>query len=112
MSRIAIVSAMRQELAALLRQMPDEVPVVRAGRAFQIVDWDRSHQFCGRCGTPTQIKSNERARECPNCKQVHYPRIAPAIMALVRRGSELLLARSPHFAPGMYSALAGFVEPD
>jgi len=82
-----------------------------AGRAFQIVDWDRSHQFCGRCGTPTVIKNHERARECPSCGQVHYPRIAPAIMALVRRGREFLLARSPHFAPGMYSALAGFVEP-
>ena len=82
-----------------------------AGRAFQIVDWDRSHQFCGRCGTPTRQRLNERARECPSCGQVHYPRIAPAVMALVRRGNELLLARSPHFPPGMYSALAGFVEP-
>lgn len=89
----------------------DDSQFAIAGRAFQIVDWDRSHQFCGRCGTPTQVKNNERARECPSCKQVHYPRIAPAIMALVRRGRELLLARSPHFAPGMYSALAGFVEP-
>jgi NAD+ diphosphatase len=82
-----------------------------AGRAFQIVDWDRSHQFCGRCGSPTRHRANERARECPGCGQVHYPRIAPAVMALVRRGRELLLARSPHFPPGMYSALAGFVEP-
>ncbi|MEO8159178.1 MAG: NAD(+) diphosphatase [Betaproteobacteria bacterium] len=89
----------------------DDATFAVAGRAFQIVDWDRSHRFCGRCGTPTQIRSNERARECPSCKQVHYPRIAPAIMALVRRGPELLLARSPHFPPGMYSALAGFVEP-
>ncbi|MEO8003940.1 MAG: NAD(+) diphosphatase [Betaproteobacteria bacterium] len=89
----------------------DDSQFAIAGRAFQIVDWDRSHQFCGRCGTPTQVKNNERARECPSCKQVHYPRIAPAIMALVRRGRELLLARSPHFVPGMYSALAGFVEP-
>ena len=82
-----------------------------AGRAVQIVDWDRSHQYCGRCGTPTQIKGNERARQCPACGQVHYPRLAPAVMALVRRGEELLLARSPHFPPGMHSALAGFVEP-
>jgi NAD+ diphosphatase len=89
----------------------DDSQFAIAGRAFQIVDWDRSHQFCGRCGTPTQVKNSERARECPSCKQVHYPRIAPAIMALVRRGRELLLARSPHFVPGMYSALAGFVEP-
>jgi NAD+ diphosphatase len=89
----------------------DDALFALAGRAFQIVDWDRSHLFCGRCGTPTQIRNHERARECPNCGQIHYPRIAPAIMALVRRGREFLLARSPHFAPGMYSALAGFVEP-
>jgi len=97
-------------LRALFGAIDDSLFAV-AGRAFQIVDWDRSHQFCGRCGTPTQIKNHERARECPSCGQVHYPRIAPAIMALVRRGREFLLARSPHFAPGMYSALAGFVEP-
>ena len=97
-------------LRALFGAVDDSLFAV-AGRAFQIVDWDRSHLFCGRCGTPTIVKSNERARECPSCKQVHYPRIAPAIMALVRRGRELLLARSPHFAPGMFSALAGFVEP-
>ena len=89
----------------------DDALFALAGRAFQIMDWDRSHRFCGRCGTPTHMKNHERARECPNCGQVHYPRIAPAIMALVRRGREFLLARSPHFAPGMYSALAGFVEP-
>jgi len=97
-------------LRALFGSIDDSLFAL-AGRAFQIVDWDRSHQFCGRCGTPTVIKNHERARECPSCGQVHYPRIAPAIMALVRRGREFLLARSPHFAPGMYSALAGFVEP-
>jgi len=82
-----------------------------AGRAVQIVDWDRSHLYCGRCGTPTVVKTGERARQCPKCGQVHYPRIAPAVMALVRNGKQLLLARSPHFPPGMHSALAGFVEP-
>ena len=82
-----------------------------AGRAFQIVDWDRSHQFCGRCGSRTVLKEGERSRVCPSCAQLHYPRIAPAVMVLVRRGPEFLLARSPHFPPGMYSALAGFTEP-
>lgn len=91
--------------------MMDDQHFALAGRAVQIMDWDRSHQFCGRCGSPTVIKVNERARMCPGCEQTHYPRIAPAIMALVRRGNELLLARSPHFAHGMFSALAGFVEP-
>ncbi|MCW5627168.1 MAG: NAD(+) diphosphatase, partial [Burkholderiales bacterium] len=50
-------------------------------------------------------------RTCPKCGQTHYPRLAPVAMALIRRGDELLLARSPHFPPGMFSALAGFVEP-
>jgi len=82
-----------------------------AGRAVQLLDWDRGHRYCGRCGTPTEAKSGERARACPACKLAVYPRISPAVMALVRRESEILLGRSPHFPPGMYSALAGFVEP-
>jgi NAD+ diphosphatase len=89
----------------------DDTVFALAGRGFQIMDWDRSHQFCGRCGTATVVKPGERSRACPSCKQVHYPRIAPAVMALVRRGPEFLLARSPRFPPGMYSALAGFTEP-
>ena len=88
----------------------DDATFALAGRAVQIMDWDRSHQFCGRCGTPTEHKSGERSRVCPACNQTHYPRLAPVAMALVRREGELLLARSPHFVPGMFSALAGFVE--
>ena len=53
----------------------------------------------------------ERAKECPQCGLLHFPRLAPAIIVLVERGHELLLARSRHFLPGMYSVLAGFVEP-
>ncbi len=89
----------------------DDVMFTLAGRAFQIIDWDRTHLYCGHCGTPTTLKTGERARQCPKCGQTHYPRIAPAVMALVQRGDQLLLARSPHFPPGMHSALAGFVEP-
>ena len=82
-----------------------------AARAVQIVDWDRTHQLCGRCGTPLRVKTTERAKECPKCDLLHFPRLAPAIIVLVERGNELLLARSRHFMPGMYSVLAGFVEP-
>jgi NAD+ diphosphatase len=82
-----------------------------AGRAVQLVDWDRNHQFCGRCGGPTEAKADERGRMCTACRLTFYPKIAPAVMALVRRGRQMLLGRSPHFPPGMYSALAGFVEP-
>lgn len=82
-----------------------------AARAIQIMNWEREHLFCGHCGTPTQRKPGERARVCPSCGQLAYPRLVPAIMVLVRKGDQLLLARSPHFPPGMFSALAGFVEP-
>jgi NAD+ diphosphatase len=82
-----------------------------AGRAIQLLDWDRNHGFCGRCGAPTEAKAEERARVCPACGLAAYPRLAPAVMALVRKENQVLLGRSPHFPPGMYSALAGFVEP-
>jgi NAD+ diphosphatase len=82
-----------------------------AGRAVQIVDWDRNHRFCGRCGSPTERDPVERSRTCPRCGLQHFPRLSPAVIVLVTRGEELLLARSPHFAPGVYSTLAGFVEP-
>jgi len=97
-------------LRALYGKLDDKLFAL-AGRALQYIDWDRTHQFCGRCGTPTRHREHERARECPACALIAYPRIAPAVMCLVRRGQEILLARSPHFLPGMYSALAGFVEP-
>ncbi len=82
-----------------------------AARAVQIIDWDRTHQFCGRCGVLLKAKPDERAKACPQCGLLHFPRLAPAIIVLVERGNQLLLARSRHFMPGMYSVLAGFVEP-
>jgi NAD+ diphosphatase len=82
-----------------------------AARAVQIVDWDMTHQFCGRCGLLLKTSQTERAKECPKCGLLHFPRLAPAIIVLVERGNELLLARSRHFMPEMYSVLAGFVEP-
>lgn len=84
-------------------------------RAVQIVHWQRTHQFCGRCGTPTKDAANERAKVCPNCQHTSYPRISPAIIVRVTRqtnsGEEILLARSERHPPGLYSVLAGFVEP-
>lgn len=89
----------------------DDARFALAGRAVQIVEWDRTHQYCGACGEVTVARTSERSRECPRCRLVVYPRLAPAVMGLVRRERSLLLARSPRFPEGMYSALAGFVEP-
>jgi NAD+ diphosphatase len=82
-----------------------------AGRAVQIIDWDRTHQFCSRCGIRVRTHPTERAKECPQCGLLHFPRLAPAIIVLVERGHEMLLARSRRFPTVMYSTLAGFVEP-
>ncbi len=81
-----------------------------AARATQLMDWQKNHRYCGRCNTPTARKTNEYAMACPACGLVVYPRISPVVMVLIHRGDELLLARSPHFKPGVFSALAGFVE--
>lgn len=91
-----------------------EAEWLAAGRAVQIVEWARTHRFCGRCGTPTEPARAERAMKCPDCGLVAFPRIAPAMITLVTRGDddeEALLARGVHWQIPMYSCLAGFVEP-
>ena len=82
-----------------------------ASFGFHIVDWDRTSRYCGRCATPMSFKSDERARECPSCGLVCYPRISPAIIVAVQRDDWILLARAHRHPAGMYSVLAGFVEP-
>jgi NAD+ diphosphatase len=81
-----------------------------AGRATQIVDWANTHRFCGRCATPTERVQGERCMRCPKCGHLAYPRITPAIIVLVRRGEEALLARGARFPLPFYSTLAGFSE--
>jgi NAD+ diphosphatase len=92
-----------------------EVNWLVAGRAVQIVEWARTHRFCGRCATPTVLAPGERAMRCPECGLLAFPRLAPAMITLVTRGegadSEALLARGAQFSLPMYSCLAGFVEP-
>lgn len=82
-----------------------------AGRAVQLVEWARTNRFCGRCATPMERAPSERAMRCPTCGLSCYPRLAPAVIVLVRRGAEALLAQGNRFRGRMFSTLAGFVEP-
>jgi NAD+ diphosphatase len=82
-----------------------------AGRAKQLVGWHATHRFCGRCGEKTEPVSGELAKRCTRCGMMHYPRLSPAAIILVEKGDRILLARSPGFPEGLYSVLAGFVEP-
>ncbi|MFN2277338.1 MAG: NAD(+) diphosphatase [Candidatus Promineifilaceae bacterium] len=88
-----------------------------AGRAVQIKEWDRTHQYCGQCGSKVNKLAHERAKKCPQCGHTTYPRLSPAVIVSVERpsatgvGSELLLARNHRHPLGFFSVLAGFVEP-
>lgn len=90
----------------------DEPTWALAGRAVQLVEWARTNRFCGRCGTPTEPAPGERARTCPACGLLAFPRLAPAVIMMVERDDgRALLARNANFPTGMFSCLAGFVEP-
>ncbi len=99
-----------QGLRRLFGILGDEIFGV-AVRAKQIVLWDRTHQYCGQCGAPTQDMEHERAKLCPRCGLTSFPRLSPAVIVAVTRGEELLLARAQRFPKGFYSVLAGYVEP-
>lgn len=82
-----------------------------AGRAAQVLEWERSHRFCGRCGSPTSLHTEgERARTCAACELSFYPRINPCVIVAVTRGEEILLARARRFTRPLFSTLAGFIE--
>jgi len=94
----------------LYGQVPDE-DLALASFAVRMIASAAANRFCGRCGHATEPVRTERSWRCPACGLVVYPRISPAIIVLITRGEEILLARSPRFPPGMHSVIAGFAEP-
>jgi NAD+ diphosphatase len=81
------------------------------GRANQMVDWSQSHRYCGRCGHPNEDKTDERAKICPRCNLVNYPRVSPAIIVAVIKDHQILLGSNRRFKGSFFSVLAGFAEP-
>ncbi len=82
-----------------------------AGLAVQLIEWDRTYLFCSKCGAGLKMRQDVRAKECSQCDFLVFPRISPAVIVAVQRDDRILLARSAHFAQGLYSVIAGFVEP-
>jgi NAD+ diphosphatase len=80
--------------------------------ASQIGTWAREHRFCGECGQAMQQAVEHRMMQCTPCRLEHYPRLSPCMIVVITRGDEILLGRSPRFVSGMYSALAGYAEPN
>jgi NAD+ diphosphatase len=96
-------------LRALFGSM-DEGLLGVAGRACQIVEWARTHRFCGTCGTPARTVPGERCLRCPECGHASYPRISPAMMVLIKKDDRILLAHHASAPTRRFSPLAGFLE--
>jgi len=96
-----------REAGALLEQAEGGVVAYAAG----LLNWHRRHPHCSVCGAATHTAEGGHIRRCPNCGAVHHPRTDPVVIMLVTDGERALLGRQPHWPPGRYSALAGFVEP-
>ena len=80
-------------------------------QAKALIDWHQRHGFCPRCGTPTQIMDAGYRRLCGKCNAEHFPRVDPVVIMLAIEGEACLIGRGKQFPPGMFSALAGFIEP-
>lgn len=97
-------------LRTLLGKMDQDLFTI-SGRGLQILHFHHEHKFCGKCGGPMKCRETEMARFCSACDHTCFPRVSPAVIMSVIDGDRILLGRSHHFPTGMYSTLAGFVEP-
>ncbi|MFO0627995.1 MAG: NAD(+) diphosphatase [Polyangiales bacterium] len=99
-----------------LRGLASTLPAAHwaaAAYAAQVLHWDRTHRFCGACGRRTvpAVDPTKRAKVCEGCGHEAYPRVSPCTITAIHDGSRLLLVRAPHFPPGRFGLVAGFVDP-
>ncbi len=104
----------RGEVFAELRRVmtwlsPRDAELAATARA--LFEWHRTHRYCANCGAPTDIGMAGWQRDCSACGRHHFPRTDPVVIMLITNGNSVLLGRSPGWPEGMYSLLAGFVEP-
>ncbi|HVY19506.1 MAG TPA: NAD(+) diphosphatase [Bauldia sp.] len=88
---------------------PEHLGALAQARA--LMNWHGRHRFCSNCGAATTIANGGYRRDCPRCQAQHFPRTDPVVIMLAIRNERVLLGRQRQFQPGMYSALAGFLEP-
>lgn len=98
------------ELRGIMTQLtPRDAELVATAKA--LLQWHRGHGFCSTCGAASEIAQGGWQRSCPACGAQHFPRTDPVVIMLVTHGNSVLLGRSPGWPEGMFSLLAGFVEP-
>ena len=89
----------------------DDAALGALAQGAALLAWHASHRFCGRCGAPSEMRAGGYKRVCTACATEHFPRTDPVAIMLTVSGDKCLMGRGRHFAPGVYSALAGFIEP-
>ena len=77
---------------------------------YQLMTWHQNNRFCGRCGSKTELKTEERAIVCPECKLISFPKISPAIIVAITCNNKILLAKGKHYKGDFYSLIAGYVD--
>jgi NAD+ diphosphatase len=87
----------------------DHLAPLAEGKA--LLNWHARHRFCSTCGAATEVVEGGWRRDCPSCRAPHFPRTDPVVIMLAIAGERCVLGRSYRFQPGMWSCLAGFVEP-
>ncbi len=98
------------DLRAIMAQLtPRDAELAATARA--LLEWHRTHGFCAACGAASRMTQGGWQRHCPACNAPHFPRTDPVVIMLITRGNRVLLGRSPGWPEGMFSLLAGFVEP-
>lgn len=98
------------ELRRLMSRFgPRDAELVATAKA--LIGWHATHRFCAVCGAPSKVTQSGWQRTCPQCGSHHFPRTDPVVIMLITHGSSVLIGRSPGWPEGMYSLLAGFVEP-
>lgn len=95
--------------AVMTRLSPLDAELAATAKA--LIGWHGTHGFCARCGSRSDIAKAGWQRDCPECGAHHFPRTDPVVIMLVTHGNDVLLGRSPGWPEGMFSLLAGFVEP-
>jgi len=99
-----------RDLRSLYGTLEEDIFIL-AGKALQIVTWDKTHQYCGSCGTHTETIKGEKAKRCPKCGLINYPQISPAVITAILKDNKILMAHNSGFIGNMHSIIAGFLEP-
>ena len=101
-----------EEVRGLASRLPANETSI-AAQARTLIGWHDRHRFCAQCGTPTEVSDGGYRRDCPNkaCGARHFPRTDPVVIMMAVKGDKALLGRQAFWVPGMFSTLAGFIDP-